>query len=475
MKKLILAFIVTIPLWGLSQTVDTLLYERFETSGSAFTLNTSDVGGANTSISYNQWIINNAYAGGSGQLICIGFPFNFTVNATAPQPAGITGNINSNYMHIVSDAAQVSGINNCNFSAADGICTPNELNFAAMNQDVSTLGYDSVTVSFLWLCDGGTNIYGELYYSNDSGLSWTQVTTPVSQYKNQSSWVTQNITLAAFAGLSNFRIGYRFVNQNSSIANDPGFGIDEVLITGKNAAAPPVALFSVSDSSLCQNGCVDFTDLSTGNPSSWLWIFQGAATAFSTQQNPSGICYNATGTYDVTLIVTGTSGTDTLTTTSVVVHPAPTVPLLTLSNDTLYATAGYSSYQWFLNGDTITGATNDFHVVLLDGSYTLAVTDSNGCEAISDSLNFTTGINEFTSNELQIYPKPAADYLFVNYSGVADRVEITDMRGSEVLVYEKVLLPGRIDISQLPDGIYLIMIKDGIRKSPSMKFIKAAK
>ncbi len=74
----------------------------------------------------------------------------------------------------------------------------------------------------------------------------------------------------------------------------------------------PVANFSVSDTTICVGSCVDFTDLSTGAPTSWNWAFAGAATASSTVQNPTGICYNTVGSYNVTLTATNSNGTNTI-------------------------------------------------------------------------------------------------------------------------------------------------------------------
>jgi len=457
MKKLLLLILIPLSLVCHAQNADTLLYERFETGGTSFTLNSSDEGGVSSAVGYNQWIVNNAYNGGSGQLVCLGFPFNFTIPNTPAQPAAQTGSANSGYMHIVSDAGQAVGVQNCCYLAADGICNFNENNFTRMSQDVSTTVYDSVTVSFLWICAGGTNIYGEFYYSINSGTSWNLVTTPISQYRNQSNWVAQSITIPAFAGQSTLRFGYRFVNQSSTAANEPGFGIDEFMITGKNAAPPPVAAFNVSDAELCVSGCVDFMDQSTGSPSTWLWIFQGATTGFSTQQNPAQICYTTPGTYDVTLIVTNASGTDTLTTTTVVVHPAPSVPTIALSGDTLYATPGYQSYQWLLNGIDIPGANSDFHVVLTDGAYMVLVTDTNGCEAVSDTLSFTTGLMELSENAAAVFPNPVNDELNIIYTEGIVGLVIFDYAGRIVASYVESPLPEIISMKNFANGIYTLM------------------
>lgn len=254
---------------------------------------------------YNEWVINDAYDGGTGQLVCLGIPTTFTVPNTQLQPVGTTGGSSTFYMHITSDAATAAGIYNCSYLAANGLCGNAKFNFTAMNQDINVAGYDSVTTTFIWLCDGSQNIYGELYYSTDSGISWTLATGGTAQYRNQPTWANKAVTMPIAPGTTTFRIGFRFVNQVSLTANDPGFGIDEIHIIGKSTTAAPIAAFSVSDSSVCANTCVDFTDLSTGNPTSWFWIFSGATPSFSTSQNPTAVCYNSPGNYPVSLIVNG--------------------------------------------------------------------------------------------------------------------------------------------------------------------------
>ncbi len=73
---------------------------------------------------------------------------------------------------------------------------------------------------------------------------------------------------------------------------------------------PPVADFSGSPVSLVIGGSVQFTDLSTNDPTSWSWTFEGGTPATSTSQNPS-VTYNTAGTYAVTLIATNNVGSDT--------------------------------------------------------------------------------------------------------------------------------------------------------------------
>jgi len=75
-----------------------------------------------------------------------------------------------------------------------------------------------------------------------------------------------------------------------------------------------VANFSASSTNLCIGSSINFSDLSSGLPESWQWEFPGGTPSSSTEQNPAGILYSTTGSYDVTLTVSK-SGADPSTTT----------------------------------------------------------------------------------------------------------------------------------------------------------------
>jgi len=85
---------------------------------------------------------------------------------------------------------------------------------------------------------------------------------------------------------------------------------------------PPVANFVASSTSGNAPFTVNFTDQSTGSPTSWAWDFGDGGS--STQRNPSHT-YNAAGTYTVTLAVTNTCGSDGETKANyITVNNAPT-------------------------------------------------------------------------------------------------------------------------------------------------------
>lgn len=463
-KHLLTAFLFLLTFISRSQTV--LFSENFNSGSGAFTLNTTDV--SSTATGYNFWVINNAYSGGPGSLVCSGFPFTFTVPATPNQPSSITGFPNSHYMHTLSDAAVANGISNCCFLAADGIlCYFPENYFTRMTSDINTTGYDTVTLSFWWLCQGGNNSYGEVYYSTNGGTSWT-LSLNIPKYNLTSNWTQTTIYDIAWANKPTLRIGFRFVNEAATAANDPGFGIDEIEITGTQSVVLPVVNFVASDTSFCEGSCIDFTDLSSNSPSGWQWNFPGATPSSDTAQNPTQICYTLPGSYDVTLIATNAFGSDTLSWLNyITVYANPPQPIITVTGgDTLCTDSGYT-YQWYYNGSTvIPGATDYCYVAIFPGSYTVQITDSNGCIAISNPV-VISGVNEINNDEniFTLYPNPSEDGVFYidlkNYFLGDVELTVLDVTGRKLLKQDLTTASTRIDFRKNAKGVFFLQIKTG--------------
>lgn len=79
-----------------------------------------------------------------------------------------------------------------------------------------------------------------------------------------------------------------------------------------NGIYPPIANFSADNTSILTGGTVNFTDLSSYQPTSWSWTFQGGTPESSTEQNPT-VTFTTAGTYDVELNATNANGTDVKT------------------------------------------------------------------------------------------------------------------------------------------------------------------
>ena len=86
---------------------------------------------------------------------------------------------------------------------------------------------------------------------------------------------------------------------------------------------PPVASFTGLPTSGTVPLTVNFTDTSTGSPTSWAWTFGDGGTA--TTANPAHT-YTTTGTYTVTLIASNAGGPSSTATTTITVNPVVLTP-----------------------------------------------------------------------------------------------------------------------------------------------------
>ncbi|TAJ43892.1 hypothetical protein CUJ86_07470 [Methanofollis fontis] len=100
---------------------------------------------------------------------------------------------------------------------------------------------------------------------------------------------------------------------------------------------PPVADFEVSITTGIAPLTVQFTDCSAGSPTAWAWDFSDGAT--SDNQNPQHI-YSDAGTFDVSLTVTNSGGSDSTTKTDYIIVTSPNSPPIADAGDSYTAPEG---------------------------------------------------------------------------------------------------------------------------------------
>lgn len=242
----------------------------------------------------------------------------------------------------------------------------------------------------------------------------------------------------------------------NSIADQPVF----FKLSCQSTTSLPAAAFVVPDS-ICPGACVDFVNQSQ-NGTSYQWTFQGASVSSSTDVNPAAICYPQSGTYQVMLIATNASGTDTAT-ASVIVYPAPPPQGITQIGDTLFAIAGAVGYQWYFNGNIITGATNYFHVATSSGNYNVVASDVNGCEVEAVIFDVFTSATTFEKQLVfQVYPDPVMDKISIHMispSAAGAGATIYNVWGERVKCFSIYGANTEQDLSELAGGIFFLEIK----------------
>jgi glucose/arabinose dehydrogenase len=133
-------------------------------------------------------------------------------------------------------------------------------------------------------------------------------------------------------------------------------------------------------------------------------------------------------------------------------------PAITSVGDLLTATEG-NSYQWFLNGSAISGATDQTYLAALSGDYQVQVNFGAPCTLISDTLDFVaSGVAEHSATYLSVFPQPAKDILTIERgtSDLAVTARLFDALGRSVssTIWPMGQQRLNIDVARLPVGSY---------------------
>lgn len=98
-------------------------------------------------------------------------------------------------------------------------------------------------------------------------------------------------------------------------------------------------------------------------------------------------------------------------------YPALPVPVVTATGAQV-CTGPYATYQWYMNGAFIPGATSQCYQATASGSYSVVITDSIGCTGISDttSVVVVSARDGFSGPAFELYPNPARDQVQIRFT-----------------------------------------------------------
>ena|GEM_PF-3507661 len=181
----------------------------------------------------------------------------------------------------------------------------------------------------------------------------------------------------------------------------------------------------------------------------------------------SGIWVTDGGEYWAT--VTNSYNCSALSTSvTVSVNQLPATPVITQHEDTLTTSPVAVSYQWYLNNVAIIGATGSMLVVLQNGLYRVAVTDTNGCSSTSEITHITTvGIDAVPDIfNYTLAPNPSHGQFVISFeTSVAEDIQILilDPIGRVIKTESPVKVSGvysrEINLPGAASGLYIIQMK----------------
>ena len=204
---------------------------------------------------------------------------------------------------------------------------------------------------------------------------------------------------------------------------------------------------------------LNLTILNSTSSSSDETICQGETFSFFGQNLTNS------GTYNIT--VSNSNGCDSIITLNLVVIDLPNVNIIQ-TNNVLTVNGTFSAYQWFLDGSSISGATNETYTATITGSYSIEVTNGNGCSNTSASINVTVSdtadvdINNKTS--FGVYPNPSNGKIVIKYDENSNDLEMNVFSSTGKLVKMVNITNGNVDLTELPKGVYFLKISNVVEK-----------
>lgn len=178
-----------------------------------------------------------------------------------------------------------------------------------------------------------------------------------------------------------------------------------VVVAGGTA---PAASFSFSPAAPAAGQTVQFTDTSTGTPTSWAWDFNDGTTAIV--KNPSHAFVEG-GAYSVTLTATNATGSDTDSRVVNVVPPATLsasftfTPLSPVVDEAVQfadtSSGGPTAWAWTFGDGAASAVQHPSHAYGAEGTYTVTLIVTNPDSTSSASLAVTVTADE---------PPPTGDY-----------------------------------------------------------------
>ncbi|MBL7808291.1 MAG: PKD domain-containing protein, partial [Saprospiraceae bacterium] len=197
------------------------------------------------------------------------------------------------------------------------------------------------------------------------------------------------------------------------------------------ACAPTiVADFTWSPDPGCEDSPVEFTDLTTGDPTNWAWTFIGGTPPTSNLQNPT-VTWSTPGSRNVVLTASGPGGSSTVTKT-ITIDPLPVASftytvnglVVTFTNTSQHGT----SYEWDFGDGDVSFDENPVHEYQEANMYTVTLKVSNACGTVEKSMLINTA--------------PTADFVAFPTTGCAALVVVMDNQSSSNAITYQWSFPG---------------------------------
>jgi hypothetical protein len=207
---------------------------------------------------------------------------------------------------------------------------------------------------------------------------------------------------------------------------------------------------TVSNDSICEGESAILCAPSSGAVS-YLWN-TGATTS----------CISVFAEGDYAAIVTYQNGCTGISDTATITTLPLPAPMILSKGDSLFASGGIS-YQWYVNGNPISGATESKYTATESGDYYVLITAENGCSIFSDTITVTLSSlpHSVHHHNILCYPLPFNEELVVQFPTKEPKfILILDLNGK--LLFMQMVSDDIISLKTaiLPPGTYLLTVQE---------------
>jgi PKD-like domain/Secretion system C-terminal sorting domain len=312
----------------------------------------------------------------------------------------------------------------------------------------STLGVPNAISGPVNACAGQSLQYLIAPVSGASSYMWT---VPVGWSATGS---INNDTLNVLSGTDTANIQVQARN---------GCGLSTAASLTINVKPAPVLGSITGQDSICLNNeqPLGYSLHNSTNADSLVWVMP-VGWILSAGQNTDSITISVHPSSGV-ITVTGINncGVSNPGQLNIVVSDTPQVGI-TNHGDTLVA-SGANSYQWYLNGTLLQGATTQTYITTQSGLYTVVGVNSFNCEGTSAAFNYTyLSLSEVHDNEMiTLFPNPVNNgsfRLMADEKMIGRTMILYDATGRSVLKTTITGTSNQLNVNTLSSGVYLIEI-----------------
>ncbi|WP_163409405.1 gliding motility protein SprC [Flavobacterium ajazii] len=351
------------------------------------------------------------------------------------------------------------------------------------NNDTFSVYYKNYVDSFSINNQASTATFcsgGSLTLSIDNPTPSVKESSPVNYSNLKYIWYKDEVVVSgqSAASLAVNTPGSYYAKIDYGKCSDNNFSSNRVTVTSSSGSGASVSISSSLGNPFCANGGNTVLTATSGN--SYIWKKDGVVISGVTSRT---YATNEAGVYTVDVNFGGCSGSGSINLISNSFDASIDVAEETTINEgeTLSVTvtddASSPTYEWYLNGNLIEGATSDTYVVSFRGKYRVKVSQAGGCISTKE---FTFKVNGPPSdatvipNIIQLSTSPYWN-IPKEYQNESTKVIIISSNGEKVLDvvnYQGDWPQTGLDIKNINPVFYYVIKGDAGEKKGSITVLK---